>query len=229
MGFTIQKWQWLLMGIIFWMLSPFLVYAQLLEPVSFNIEEDDLPQTVYEGTVFEITVTASIEEKWYLYSILNDPEAGPIPTTFASEGSEMIIAGDISESDAIIRYDPNFDAKLGHHSGSASFRIPVLFHSSGNDSNVIKLTVRFQACDDKSCLPPKTVTLNGGIHVEKRNGSASDIIMSGKDFGVGTGTRGYTDHNTDRIKNGIGLWPIIFIMMFTIIFTLAVIHYGRRR
>lgn len=211
------------------MLSPFLVYAQLLDPVSFYIEEDDLPQIVYEGSVFEVTVSASIEEKWYLYSILNDPDAGPIPTTFASEGSEMIIAGDISESDAIIRYDPNFDARLGHHSGSASFRIPILFHSSGNGSNVTELTVRYQACDDKSCLPPKTVSLKTGINVEKRNGNSSDIILSKKDFGVGTGIRQYTDRNTDQIKNGTGLWPIIIIVMFAMVFIATVIHYGRRR
>jgi preprotein translocase YajC subunit len=84
--------QVVLMGIILWMLSPFLVYAQLADPVAFQLNKEKLPKSVEAGTIFYITVDAAIDENWYLYSILNDPGDGPIPTTFTSAGSDMIIA-----------------------------------------------------------------------------------------------------------------------------------------
>ncbi|MDX1587071.1 MAG: cytochrome c biogenesis protein CcdA, partial [Balneolaceae bacterium] len=145
------------------MLSPFFVQAQLLDPVSFEVAQ--APETVKAGEAFEITVEATIEGEWHLYSIKNDPDAGPYPTPFSSRNPQMQIAGEVSESEAVIEYDPNFDTDLGWHTSNATFTIPLAFQTDASGSSMIDVEVLYQVCDDKSCLPPKRKSITSGITI----------------------------------------------------------------
>lgn len=153
-----------LMGIVFMALSPFFVYAQLLDPVDYRITNS--PETVQAGEVFTVEVEATIEGEWHLYSVLNDPDAGPYPTTFSSGSGDMAVAGDVEESEAVIAFDPNFETELGWHSKQAEFSIPVAFRPELEGNQNIVLEVLYQVCDDKSCLPPKTKTIEASIALD---------------------------------------------------------------
>lgn len=157
-----------LMGIALSALFPFFVYGQLLDPVDYTITE--VPDTVKAGEVFEVTVVASIDDKWHLYSTQNEPDAGPFPTQFSTASSKMKIAGKVSESEPTIAFDPNFETNLGWHSEAAEFRIPVLFNKDEQGLQSLLIEVLYQTCDDRSCLPPKTkqieeeIFLAGVVH-----------------------------------------------------------------
>jgi thiol:disulfide interchange protein len=151
----------ILMGIAFMALSPFFVYGQLLDPVDYRVVS--LPDTAKAGEIFEVTVSATIEGDWHLYSVLNDPDAGPFPTSFSSYSSSMAVAGDVSESEAEIAFDPNFNTELGWHSKQAEFTIPVAFREDLEGTVNITLEVLYQVCDDVSCLPPKTKQLDATV------------------------------------------------------------------
>ncbi|PKD45123.1 protein-disulfide reductase DsbD family protein [Rhodohalobacter barkolensis] len=150
-----------LMGIVLMALSPFFVYGQLLDPVDYKIV--DSPDSVAAGEIFTVTVEAAIEGEWHLYSILNDPDAGPYPTKFSSGSNQMAVAGDVEESEAVIAFDPNFNTELGWHSKQAEFTIPVAFRSELQGEQLISLEVLYQVCDDVSCLPPKTKEIETSI------------------------------------------------------------------
>jgi len=141
------------------MLSPFFIQAQnSLDPVQFTPKP--IKKTVKAGESFTITLDAVIEGKWHLYSIKNKPSQGPVPTSFSISTNLAKISGDVTESEAEIAYDPNFDTELGWHTGSATFQIPVtLVRPSEVDSAEIAIEARYMVCDDKSCLPPKTKTI----------------------------------------------------------------------
>ena len=149
------------MGIALYVLSPFFVFGQLLDPVSYTLTE--VPDTVEAGKVFEVTVEASIDDNWHLYSILNEPDLGPYPTQFSTPLSDMSIAGEVEESEAEIAYDPNFETDLGWHSGSAQFKIPIAFRNNLQGEQTLSLEVLYQVCDDRSCLPPKTKEIKGEV------------------------------------------------------------------
>lgn len=151
----------LLTGVTLFALTPFFVFGQLLDPVDYTLVE--APDTVKAGEVFTVVVEAEIEGEWHLYSVLNPPDAGPYPTTFSSGSTEMAIAGDVEENEAVIAYDPNFDTELGWHSNRAVFRIPVAFRPELEGDQTIRLEVLYQVCDDRSCLPPKTKVIEGQI------------------------------------------------------------------
>lgn len=149
------------MGIALTVLSPFFVYGQLLDPVDYTVIT--VPDTARAGDVFDVTVAATIEGDWHLYSVLNDPDAGPFPTSFSSFSSDMAVAGAVTESDAEIAFDPNFNTELGWHSKRAEFTIPVAFRAELQGQQTISLEVLYQVCDDVSCLPPKTKQIEARV------------------------------------------------------------------
>ncbi|MDZ7771782.1 MAG: cytochrome c biogenesis protein CcdA [Balneolaceae bacterium] len=144
------------LGILAMAMAPFFVEAQIPSPVSFEVTS--APETVRAGESFEVTVQATIEGNWHLYSVNIPPDAGPYPTAFTSASSQMVLTDSVRESEAVIEYDPNFETELGWHSEEATFTIPVAFrpNSQSEGSNTIRLQVRYQVCNDSSCLPPTT-------------------------------------------------------------------------
>lgn len=187
------------MGIIVMMLSPFFVQGQMLDPVSYEVI--DAPDQVQAGEVFEITVNATIEGEWHLYSIANDPDAGPYPTQFSSADQKLAIAGSTEESEPSIEMDPNFNAELGWHTGSATFTIPLAFKEELSGANEISLEVLYQVCDDKSCLPPKTKAITHTIDI---SGVADDPYTDFQESALGdtsitgSATTSKEDVNTDN-------------------------------
>ncbi|HET6527186.1 MAG TPA: cytochrome c biogenesis protein CcdA [Balneolaceae bacterium] len=177
------------MGIIVMMLSPFFVQAQMLDPVTFTVIES--PESAKAGEVFEVKVKATIDGNWHLYSVANDPDAGPYPTQFSSANPGLAIAGKITESDPVIEWDPNFDAELGWHSKEAAFTIPLAFKKSAKGSAMIDLEVLYQVCNDKACLPPKTKSITQALTVsgvaenfypgfEKSEKSGEESVQTGE-------------------------------------------------
>lgn len=140
------------------------VQAQLLDPVSFQIT--GLPEQVEAGERFMVTVRADIEGEWHLYSALNDPDAGPYPTTFTSASDGLMLAGDITETEPRIVLDPNFNEELGWHAREAEFSIPLVFDTSAHGKRDILLDILYQVCDDRSCLPPKTKQVSASMLVQ---------------------------------------------------------------
>lgn len=153
----------LLVGIILGMLFPLFVYAQIPDPVKYEITE--LPEQVKAGEIFNIVIDASIEGDWHLYSVLNDPDAGPFPTEFSANSPNFVLAGEVFESEADIEFDPNFEAELGWHSSFARFTIPVAIKTELSGSQNLDIQVYYQVCDDRVCLPPKTKSIIAGVEV----------------------------------------------------------------
>lgn len=154
----------ILMGIIFAMLSPFFLYAQIPDPVKYEVS--DIPDTVKAGEIFEINIEASIEGKWHLYSVLNDPDAGPYPTEFSAKSANFVLAGKSKESKADIEFDPNFEAELGWHTSYADFTIPVAIKSELQGMQTLDIEVFYQVCDDRVCLPPKRKSIIASVFVD---------------------------------------------------------------
>ena len=163
------------MGIIAVAISPLFVQAQMQDPVSFAVT--DAPEQVQAGEKFDVTVEATIEGEWHLYSVNNDPDAGPYPTKFTAANALTIIADSVQESDPVVKFDPNFKAELGWHNEQAQFTIPVAFHQDAGESATISIQVFYQVCTDKVCLPPNKKIINQQIAVE----GVSDTPVSGFD------------------------------------------------
>lgn len=168
----------LLAGIVFAVLIPLSGYTQIPDPVKFKVVE--IPAEVKAGEVFNIVLDASIEGKWHLYSVLNDPDAGPYPTAFSSNSPNFIFAGDVSETKADIEFDPNFEAELGWHSSFATFTLPVVIKTEVQGTQNLDIEAYYQVCDDRVCLPPKSKSIIASVKVV----GVSDTPFEGSIGGV---------------------------------------------
>jgi thiol:disulfide interchange protein len=147
-----------ILGVVLLALSPVSLYAQvnIPSPVTFSLSQ--APETVKAGEAFTVTITAEIEPSWHLYSIV-PVSNGPIPTSFSTPSDSLFIVGTITEQDPEISYDPNFKMDIGWHSNLAWFEIPLAFTTGVSGTTAVRVDVRFMVCDDKICLPPKTISL----------------------------------------------------------------------
>jgi len=135
-------------------------YAQ--DPVKWRL---DAPEAKIErsekGQKAAVSLNATIDEGWHLYA-LDQPSGGPVATTIkTTEASPWKIDGTIASPKPIVRPDPNFTVddkplETRSYTNEVSFKVPLV---SASDAAVeqISLDVRFQACNDSLCLPPRTM------------------------------------------------------------------------
>jgi len=164
----------------------------MMDPVSFEVT--DAPEKVDLNEPFEVTIEANIEGEWHLYSAHNDPDKGPFPTEFSPKTEGVSFTDSVRESEPSINYDPNFETELGWHSNSATFTLPLKVQKASSSPKLVEVDVRYQVCDDKACLPPKTKTLAFKTEVEGA-GSGSSASAEGTanegQISQGTSSAGY--------------------------------------
>lgn len=130
-------------------------------------------KSLKSGDQISARLNVELDEGWHLYA-LDQPEGGPIATTIkVADGSPFVLDGDILSPKPIIKPDANFvvdgkpiDTKFFERS---TFFTMTAKASSDTSADALGLNVRFQLCNDKFCLPPKTlkVTTSGVETVKK--------------------------------------------------------------
>lgn len=123
------------------------------------------------GAPFHAKLTAKIDSPWHLYAV-DQPAGGPIPTTITvPEGSPFKISGSILSPKAQTKFDENFKIETKFFEHEAAFDIPVSA-PVGSSTDGLAVNVRFQVCNDTTCLPPKTVQVTyAGYQEVKRERS----------------------------------------------------------
>jgi DsbC/DsbD-like thiol-disulfide interchange protein len=90
-----------------------------------------------------------------------------IPTVLTVNGSKELKVGKVvypPGHDFALKFSPN--EKLNVYSGEVSLKVPVTALRRANSASH-KLTgaLRYQACDDSSCFPPRTMTFEIPVQV----------------------------------------------------------------
>ncbi len=98
-------------------------------------------------------LTARMEPGWHLYS-LTTPRP-PIATSIALAANPAIGAVQVYQPKPKRELDPNFNSETETFGGETVFllRIPVLKEAAAGAAE-LTAQVRYQACNDKLCLPP---------------------------------------------------------------------------
>ena len=120
------------------------------------------------GALLQVPVVAAIDEGWHLYS-LKKLEGGPIPTTISiAAGQPFRLDGKIDSPEPIPTDDPNFGMTVEYFLQSARFVLPVRVAADAlPGKQVLKITARYQTCNEKICLPPKIATMEVPVTVTK--------------------------------------------------------------
>jgi hypothetical protein len=102
-----------------------------------------------------LQISAKIENGWHLYALDLDPSIGPVPTQIVLEKNKAVQVLNAFEANTKAKqsYDPNFGAEVSYFENSfeARNRIKV------KKPTTVKGELTYMLCDDKRCLPPKTI------------------------------------------------------------------------
>jgi hypothetical protein len=128
----------------------FTANAQMATPVDWTFKATKL-----SSTEFQVTLTANIEQGWYVYS-QEMPSKGPIPTKIDFEKNPNIIldgkpleVGSKKEG-----YDANFDMNVIKLEGKTEFvqKVKIV-----GDATSINGKLEFMTCNGEMCMPPVKV------------------------------------------------------------------------
>ncbi len=137
-------------------------------PVTWTLESDTKGKPADSGKSFKLRLKAKIEAPWHLYSV-DQPPGGPIATTIVTSAPEAFaIAGKITSPTPITKFDDNFQIPTKFFVNEAIFDFLVKPVVAGNVDD-IAVNVKFQVCNETTCLPAKTVkvTFTGFEVVQK--------------------------------------------------------------
>ena len=151
----------------------------LAAPVFAQFDEPEIPeQVVFPELVLEpsdprpgeqarAVVRMRLHEGWHVYSVVPaEGDFAPIPTSLDVNAEPLEKIGPIYESNPRTDTDPVLGMVLSFHKKQAqlfrNLRIP-----GTADSGVFPLqaSLRFQACSERVCLPPKTVALTSDFTI----------------------------------------------------------------
>lgn len=132
-------------------------------PVSLSMSVK--PGKAKAGEKITANISASIGGGWHMYSITQGG-GGPIPTTIKVTDGVIKSAGGARGSAPKREMDPNFGIMTEFYAGSASFTVPLVVDSSAQPGTQnVEVKVRYQVCNDKLCLPPKTISVAAAVEI----------------------------------------------------------------
>ena len=113
---------------------------------------------------YEIHMTATMLSGWHLYSQTQPEDAIAIPTTFTLNKNPLIsLNGKIKEIGKMEKFrDEKLDLSAYQYAKTVDF--VQLVNLKGKVKTNFSGNVEYQTCDDKKCLPPKTVNFNVALN-----------------------------------------------------------------
>jgi DsbC/DsbD-like thiol-disulfide interchange protein len=130
-----------------------------VQPVSWSISASP-GASAKPGNRLTLDLTAHIDDGWHVYAF-NQAEAGPTPLRITADTNGIVqLAGAPTGTSPIRKHDSSFDLDTEIFNHLVTLHVPVVVKpSAAGGSEEIALNVRYQACNDHVCLPPRTVHL----------------------------------------------------------------------
>lgn len=141
--------------ILLFILTLSLGFVKAQSPVSWSFSTKKVSDKTYE-----VHLTATIQSGWHLYSQIQPNDAIAMPTDFKFTNNPLLkFDGRIKEVGKLEKFK---DATLGISANQYSKKVDFvqIIKLRGNVKTNISGSVEYQTCDDKKCLPPKTVNFS---------------------------------------------------------------------
>jgi thiol:disulfide interchange protein DsbD len=126
-----------------------------LNPITWSFSATKVADKTYE-----IHMKATIQDGWHLYSQKQPDDAIAIPTSFTVRANPLFKPdGKIKE---VGKMELMKDAALGISANQYSKTVDFVqkIKLKSNVKTNFNGSVEYQTCDDKKCLPPKTVNFS---------------------------------------------------------------------
>ena len=134
------------------------------DPVTWTLNLQPAP--VKAGARFTVKLLAVVQEGWHMYS-LKPMDEGPIPTRiWMAEGQPFSLYGAVQAPEPRVIQDPSFGMEVELYEGEAVFTLPVrVAPGAAPGTQKLVVSASYQSCNNKLCLPPKTVKVEVPIAI----------------------------------------------------------------
>lgn len=140
-------------------------FGQRLDPVKWTLTSE--AASVPPGSTVPLKLTAEIEPGWHLYSITT-PKGGPIPTSAGLAEAPGVASSKLYQPKPERRFDPNFSLDTETFAERAVFLIGAEVKKDAPSGALnLAANVRYQACNDRQCLPPRKKTAELQLVVDR--------------------------------------------------------------
>jgi hypothetical protein len=117
------------------------------------------------GDRIAIDLSGAVEAGWHVYA-LSQPAGGPIPLRVSIDENPVAEgSGELQGTAPVKKQDPSFQQETELYEGDFVLLVPLEVKHASAGKQSIPLSVRFQACSDRVCLPPRTVHLSVPVEV----------------------------------------------------------------
>lgn len=146
-----KKFSLVLFAVLFSVAGAF-AQTSMLSPVSWAFSSKKISNNLYE-----VHLTATIQPGWHLYAQNQPSDAIAQPTTFMFTKNPLLqFDGAVKEVGKLEKFtDKTLGVSANQYSHKVDFvqKVKVV----GKAKTAVAGKLEFQTCDDKKCLPPKTV------------------------------------------------------------------------
>jgi DsbC/DsbD-like thiol-disulfide interchange protein len=136
--------------------------AQAHTPVMWTVKSAP-HSAVKPGNKFEVAVSGIVEPGWHLYA-MQEPDGGPIATQVGLAEGDPADLLRVSGSKPLIVHDNAFHLDTPVYLTTAEFTLHLQAAASAS-SKPIHILVRYQACNNNLCLPPRTQNIEVPVHI----------------------------------------------------------------
>jgi hypothetical protein len=126
--------------------------------------QSDVVQWKFESTKltdkkYEVKLIATVKNPWHIYSTTT-PDGGPLPTKISFTKNPLTaLDGNVKEVGKLeTHFEDVFDVDTKYFNNKVEF-VQVV-NVKGNAKTNLAGTVEFMTCNDKECLPPKSVAFS---------------------------------------------------------------------
>jgi thiol:disulfide interchange protein DsbD len=146
-------------------LTALVLAAAPADPVAWKLEPP-AAKSVKAGGRFSVKLVANVQAGWHLYS-LKPIADGPIPTRiWIAEGQPFSLASSVQAPDPTTAQDKTLGMEVEFYEGETLFTVPVKITAGTSGAQTLTVSTSYQACNDKLCLPPKTVKVQVPVTVQ---------------------------------------------------------------
>jgi hypothetical protein len=142
-------------------MNKFLLFAFLVFSGSSVFAQSDVVQWQFESKKladkkYEVKLIALVKNPWHIYSTTT-PDGGPLPTKVSFTKNPLTtFDGKLKEVGKLeSHFEEVFDVDTKYFNNKVEF-VQVV-NVKGNAKTNLTGTVEFMACNDRECLPPKSV------------------------------------------------------------------------
>jgi hypothetical protein len=134
------------------------------DPVKWRLS--GVPSTARAGDIFRVTLSANIDEGWHMYAF-KKVDGGPVPLTVTAPMPQVFrIVHGMDTPVGLTAFEEEFEREVEFYIDEVEIGVPVqVLRDAKSGKWKLVLEAKYQASDNKQCLPAKTVRLESELQV----------------------------------------------------------------